>query len=162
MINQAYHSLDYCPELEFASQYQMRPASNWSNRVRPSPYDAPSRNQANMNQLSHIYLNSNLIPTFTISQPMHPINMINNRATPTINSNNHVTNPNISESNNIQKDTFNEGLSEAMPVALAEPFYPVNNNYINKLTFTLKFLNNTNFDEKYRDYYFLEEYIRSL
>ncbi|CAF1102598.1 unnamed protein product, partial [Brachionus calyciflorus] len=86
MVNQAYHTLNYHQENTL-----LRPSSTYANKVRPTPYEAPSRNsfpqqqqqqqqqliQQHQQQITQMYGNG-LIPTLYSNQPLNPFNFYAN------------------------------------------------------------------------------------
>ncbi|CAF0957339.1 unnamed protein product [Brachionus calyciflorus] len=156
MINQAFHTRDYYPELGAATHHQSRPLSSIVNKqTRPSPYDAPTRNHINATLTPQMYLNSYHIPTFPINQPMLPINMQPNRATP-----NYATQVGFNSSNDINHPQQNQ--NQYPQINHEEQTVDNTYNRATGQTFTLKFISNKKFNEKFRDYYFLEDYIKEI
>lgn len=160
MQNQASHTLEYIHDPNFYNQFQSRPPSTYASKVRSMPCETPSKNQVNFNQTPLMYLNNYQIPAFTVSQPMHPFNIHSNRSTPTPNQIYHESiNTNYTSDSPIKNPLSipNQSTTSQHHKQDKTPFPSLNH-----ANFTLKFKSNKKFSDVFRDYFYLEDYIKSI
>lgn len=147
MIQQAYQTLEYQPEYGFDR-------TSYANKlVRPSPYDAPSRSayihqQQQQQLLAHQQAYQG--PQFCFNQPLNPINInTNQQPASQINKNMYQIYPNQHNNTLNTNNEFNSQMIHEQNPGVQK-------------TNTLKFKSNKNFDNKFKDYFILEDYIKSL
>ncbi|CAF1073956.1 unnamed protein product [Brachionus calyciflorus] len=167
LINQSHQTLDYHPEYWYNQQQslnsQMRQNMNLS-KSRPTPYQAPSRNQfsdQNFNQQNIAY--STHRPNLNFSQPLVPFNTL-------FQPNYHDFPPLINHQNNAiiqhQQNQFEQiqTIDQCYNISLQNEPNPTisTENTQHQKSYTIKFKSNKNFPEIYNDYFHLEEYLNKI
>ncbi|CAF1019702.1 unnamed protein product [Brachionus calyciflorus] len=151
---------EMCPKIienimELLTQIHKKPS--YSSKVRSTPYSldqVPSRSQVFYQQNQQVKPNNYHIPAFYLSQPLTPFNIqpspnptpINTQCQPTQQTN----------ATGLQQST----VYFPTPQELIDPLNEQRN--IAPKNYTIKFSSNRKFEDKYKDYFVLADYIASL